>query len=255
MPRTIGIAGAREVQPLIRLSLDVAIDYRGKSVAALTVEIATACGGGCGYRVRKRRRRHPRCGAHEFAAARRASFFAAVSASTTAGEKKRRPQYLAAVIVKQGTMHGFSHQGLRAAIAEGAAQIARWVEEGRMRIAEDIVDGIEMPILRSWAIQRWQSRQAHSENRLTFSAKNWSRRCIATYILSKCLAPFLISCENELNLSGLQACDFGQCIWRERTLFGASSPSSGVDFNDLREWNAAQEVHQRSHLRNPILDA
>jgi NADPH-dependent curcumin reductase CurA len=47
------------------------------------------------------------------------------------------------LIVKQATMHGFLIMDYVPRFAEGGAQIARWIGEGRMRIDEDIVEGIE----------------------------------------------------------------------------------------------------------------
>ena len=47
------------------------------------------------------------------------------------------------VIVKRATIHGFLIMDYVPRFAEGGAQIARWLSEGRMRIDEDIVDGIE----------------------------------------------------------------------------------------------------------------
>ena len=47
------------------------------------------------------------------------------------------------IIVKQATIHGFLIAGYVDRFAEGGAQVAQWIGEGRLRVDEDIQHGIE----------------------------------------------------------------------------------------------------------------
>ena len=47
------------------------------------------------------------------------------------------------VLVKQATIHGFLIAGYVDRFAEGGAQMAQWMGEGRLRIDEDVQHGLE----------------------------------------------------------------------------------------------------------------
>jgi NADPH-dependent curcumin reductase CurA len=142
--RTIGIAGgADKCKRLIDdYGYDVAIDYRGKSMADISREIKAAAPDGvdiifenvggdildAGLMNLKRKARIILCGL--------------ISEYNVAGEKLGA-RNLWQLIVKEATMEGFLIMHYAPRFAEGGLQIAKWMAEGKMRIDEHIEVGIE----------------------------------------------------------------------------------------------------------------
>jgi NADPH-dependent curcumin reductase CurA len=142
--RTIGIAGGPvKCKRLISdYHFDVAIDYHGKSVAALAAEIAAAAPKGVDIVFEN-------VGGDILDAAlmnlapKARVILCGLICEYNCTESKIGARNIWQLIVKQATMHGFLIMDYVPRFAEGGAQIARWIGEGRMRIDEDIVDGIE----------------------------------------------------------------------------------------------------------------
>ncbi len=142
--RTIGIAGGPvKCKRLISdYHFDVAIDYHGKSVTALSAEIATVAPGGVDIVFEN-------VGGDILDAAlmnlapKARVILCGLICEYNCAEGKIGARNIWQLIVKQATMHGFLIMDYVPRFAEGGAQIARWIGEGRMRIDEDIVEGIE----------------------------------------------------------------------------------------------------------------
>jgi NADPH-dependent curcumin reductase CurA len=142
--RTIGIAGGPEKCKRLTSDyhFDVAIDYHRKSVAALSAEIAAAAPGGVDIVFEN-------VGGDILDAAlmnlapKARVILCGLICEYNCAEGKIGARNIWQLIVKQATMHGFLIMDYVPRFAEGGAQIARWIGEGRMRIDEDIVEGIE----------------------------------------------------------------------------------------------------------------
>lgn len=142
--RTIGIAGGPvKCKRLISdYHFDVAIDYHGKSVAALSAEIAAAAPKGVDIVFEN-------VGGDILDAAlmnlapKARVILCGLICEYNCTEGKIGARNIWQLIVKQATMHGFLIMDYVPRFAEGGAQIARWIGEGRVRIDEDIVEGIE----------------------------------------------------------------------------------------------------------------
>ena len=141
--RTIGIAGgAAKCRRLITdYHFDVAIDYRGKSVAELAVEIAAPAPSGVDIVFENVGGDILDAALMNLAPQARIILCGLISEYNSA--EKIGARNIWQLIVKRATMHGFLVMDYVPRFAEGAAQIARWIGEGRVRIDEDIVDGIE----------------------------------------------------------------------------------------------------------------
>jgi len=142
--RTIGIAGGPVKCKRLTSDyhFDVAIDYHRKSVAALSAEIAAAAPGGVDIVFEN-------VGGDILDAAlmnlapKARVILCGLICEYNCAEGKIGARNIWQLIVKQATMHGFLIMDYVPRFAEGGAQIARWIGEGRMRIDEDIVEGIE----------------------------------------------------------------------------------------------------------------
>jgi len=142
--RTIGIAGGPVKCKRLTSDyhFDVAIDYHGKSVAALSAEIAAAAPGGVDIVFEN-------VGGDILDAAlmnlapKARVILCGLICEYNCAEGKIGARNIWQLIVKQATMHGFLIMDYVPRFAEGGAQIARWIGEGRIRIDEDIVEGIE----------------------------------------------------------------------------------------------------------------
>ena len=142
--RTIGIAGGPVKCKRLTSDyhFDVAIDYHGKSVTALSAEIAAAAPGGVDIVFENVGGDILDAALMNLAPKARVILCGLISEYNCA-EGKIGARNIWQLIVKQATMHGFLIMGYVPRFAEGGAQIARWISEGRMRIDEDIVEGIE----------------------------------------------------------------------------------------------------------------
>lgn len=141
--RTIGIAGGPEkCRRLVEdYGYDVAIDYRGKEIDALRAELAKAAPDGIdivfenvGGDIFE---------AEVFELARKARVVLCGLISEYNAVEPHGLKNLWQVIVKEATLHGFLVMDYAPRFAEGGAQIAEWMQQGRMRIDEDVQHGIE----------------------------------------------------------------------------------------------------------------
>jgi NADPH-dependent curcumin reductase CurA len=141
--RVIGIAGG--VEKCRRLTedygFDVAIDYRGKSVEQLSAEIAAAVPGGAdmvfenvGGTV---------LDAELMNLAERARVLLCGLISEYNSPEKYGTRNLWQVLVKQATIRGFLVSDYIDRFQEGGMQIAEWTAQGRLRIDEDVQEGLE----------------------------------------------------------------------------------------------------------------
>jgi NADPH-dependent curcumin reductase CurA len=141
--RVIGIAGgADKCRRLIeKYGFDVAIDYKGKSEAQLSAEIAAAAPDGVdivfenvGGVVME---------AVAMNLAQRARVVLCGLISEYNAPERVGLRNLWQVIVKQATIHGFLIAGYVDRFAEGGAQVAQWIGEGKIRADEDMQQGLD----------------------------------------------------------------------------------------------------------------
>ena len=141
--RVIGIAGgADKCRRLIEdYGFDAAIDYKGKSIAELSAEIAAAAPDGVdivfenvGGTVLE---------AELFNLARKARIILCGLISEYNEPEKVGIRNLWQVLAKEATIHGFLISGYVPRFAEGAAQMAQWLAEGKIRMDEDLQVGLE----------------------------------------------------------------------------------------------------------------
>ncbi|MES2022393.1 MAG: NADP-dependent oxidoreductase [Pseudomonadota bacterium] len=141
--RVIGIAGGPEkCRRLIEdYGFDAAIDYKGKSVAALSAEIAAAAPGGVDVLFENVGGDVMDAVLLNLALHARIVLCGLISEYNTPDKVGIRNLWQ--IIVKQATIHGFLIAGYVDRFAEGGAQVAQWIGEGRLRVDEDIQHGIE----------------------------------------------------------------------------------------------------------------
>ncbi|RVQ66561.1 NADP-dependent oxidoreductase [Croceicoccus ponticola] len=141
--RVIGIAGgAEKCRRLIDdYGFDVAIDYRGKSQEQLRDEIAQAAPNGLdmvfenvGGDILE---------AEVFNLAKKARIVLCGLISEYNSTERHGLKNLWQVLVHQATIHGYLIMDYAPRFAEGGAQVAKWIAEGKMRIDEDVQEGIE----------------------------------------------------------------------------------------------------------------
>ncbi|WP_144095890.1 NADP-dependent oxidoreductase [Croceicoccus sediminis] len=141
--RVIGIAGGTEkCRRLIDdYGFDVAIDYRGKSQEELREEIGKAAPDGLdmvfenvGGDILE---------AEVFNLAKDARIVLCGLISEYNSVEKHGLQNLWQLIVHQASIHGFLIMDYADRFPEGGAQIAQWMAEGKVRIDEDVQEGIE----------------------------------------------------------------------------------------------------------------
>ncbi|MFN3469439.1 MAG: NADP-dependent oxidoreductase [Novosphingobium sp.] len=146
--RVIGIAGgAAKCRRLIEdYGFDVAIDYktadgRGKSVADLAAEIRAAAPDGADVVFEN-------VGGDVFDAellnlARHARIVLCGMISEYNSPEKIGARNLWQVLVQQATLYGYLVMDYAPRFAEGGAVMAGWMAEGRLRIDEDVQEGLE----------------------------------------------------------------------------------------------------------------
>ena len=141
--RVIGIAGGPEkCRRLIdHFGFDAAIDYKAKSVAQLAAEIAAAAPNGADIGFEN-------VGGDVLDAellnlAHRARVVLCGLISEYNAPDKIGVRNLWEVISREATLHGFLISAYVDRFGEGAAQMAQWVGEGRVRMDEDIQHGLE----------------------------------------------------------------------------------------------------------------
>lgn len=142
--RTIGIAGgAEKCKRLIEdYGYDVAIDYRGKSVAALAKEIHAAAPNGVNIIFENVGGDILDAGLLNLAKKARVILCGLISEYNNV-DLKTGARNIWSLIVNQATMEGFLIMDYAPRFAEGGIQIAQWIGEGKLRIDEHIEHGIE----------------------------------------------------------------------------------------------------------------
>ena len=142
--RAIGIAGGPEKcrRLVADYRFDAAIDYRGKGVDELAAEIAAAAPGGVDIVFENVGGDVLDAALMNLAPRARIILCGLISEYNSAAGKIGA-RNLWQLIVKRATMHGFLIMDYVPRFAEGGAQIASWIREGRLHIDEDVVDGIE----------------------------------------------------------------------------------------------------------------
>ena len=142
--RVIGIAGGAE--KCARLTgdygFDVAIDYRGKSMTALAAEVTAAAPDGVDMIFENVGGDILDAGLMNLAMRARVLLCGLISEYNNA-DGKVGARNLWALIVKRATMQGFLIMDYVPRFAEGGAQVAQWMGEGKVRVDEDIQEGLE----------------------------------------------------------------------------------------------------------------
>jgi hypothetical protein len=139
----IGIAGgAEKCRRLIDdYGFDVAIDYKGKSVDQLSAEIRAAAPGGVDVIFEN-------VGGDVMDAAllnlaKRARIILCGLISEYNSPERIGVRNLWQVLAQQATIYGYLVMDYAPRFAEGGAVMAQWMAEGRLRIDEDVQDGLE----------------------------------------------------------------------------------------------------------------
>lgn len=141
--RVIGIAGgASKCRRLLDdYGFDVAIDYKGKSVDALAAEIAAAAPQGADIVFEN-------VGGDVMDAellnlAHRARIVLCGLISEYNSLQKVGIRNLWQVLTREATIHGFLIASFVDRFAEAGARMAQWLAEGRLRMDEDVQEGLE----------------------------------------------------------------------------------------------------------------
>lgn len=142
--RVIGIAGGpAKCQRLIDdYGFDVAIDYRGKSMAQLAAEIAAAAPGGADMIFENVGGDVLDAGLMNLAMKARVLLCGLISEYNSA-QGKVGARNLWQLIVKRATIEGFLVADYVMRFGEGGAQMAAWIGEGKMRVDEHVEHGLE----------------------------------------------------------------------------------------------------------------
>ncbi|MEJ5976417.1 NADP-dependent oxidoreductase [Novosphingobium sp. PS1R-30] len=141
--RVIGIAGgADKCRRLIEdYGFDVAIDYKGKTVAALSAEIAAAAPDGANIVFENVGGDVMDAELLNLALNARVVLCGLISEYNA--PEKIGIRNLWEVIARQATIHGFLIAAYVDRFGEGAAAMAQWVADGKLRMDEDIQEGLE----------------------------------------------------------------------------------------------------------------
>ena len=141
--RVIGIAGGPDkCRRLIEdYGFDVAIDYKGKSVAQLAAEIREAAPGGADVIFEN-------VGGDVFDAellnlAKHARIVLCGLISEYNSPEKIGARNIWSILTQQATLYGYLIMDYAPRFAEGGAVMAEWMAQGRLRIDEDIQTGLE----------------------------------------------------------------------------------------------------------------
>ena len=141
--RVVGIAGgAKKCRRLIdEFGFDAAIDYKGKSVEALSAEIANVIPGGANILFENVGGDVLDAELMNLALNARVVLCGLISEYNS--PQKVGIRNLWQVLVKQATVHGFLIAAYLDRFGEGGAQMAQWMGEGKLRMDEDIQVGLE----------------------------------------------------------------------------------------------------------------
>lgn len=141
--RVIGIAGGADKcrRLLDDYGFDAAIDYKGKTVAQLAVEIAAAAPNGADIVFEN-------VGGDVMDAelmnlANNARIVLCGLISEYNAEQKIGIRNLWQVLAREATIHGYLVSAFLDRFAEGGAQMAQWLAEGRLRMDEDVQQGLD----------------------------------------------------------------------------------------------------------------
>ncbi len=142
--RTIGIAGGAEKCRRLcdDYGYDVAIDYRGKSVEQLSADIKAAAPGGVNMVFENVGGDVLDAGLMNLADEARILICGLISEYNNDGAKTGA-RNIWQILVHRATMHGFLITPYVARFAEGGVQMAQWASEGKMRVDEDVQEGLE----------------------------------------------------------------------------------------------------------------
>jgi hypothetical protein len=141
--RVIGIAGGPEkCRRLIEdYGFDAAIDYKGKRLRELSDEIGAAAPDGIDILFENVGGIVLEAGI--FNLARKARVVLCGLISEYNETQKTGIRNLWQVLTKEATIHGFLISAYVERFGEGAAQMAKWMAEGKLRMDEDIQEGLE----------------------------------------------------------------------------------------------------------------
>lgn len=141
--RVIGVAGgAEKCRRLIEdYGFDVAIDYKGKSVDALAAEIAAAAPDGVDMIFENVGGDVMDAGLLNLGMRARVVLCGLISEYNA--PEKVGARNLWRVLTTRSTIHGYLIMDYVERFAEGGAVMAEWMAQGRLRIDEDVQEGLE----------------------------------------------------------------------------------------------------------------
>jgi len=141
--RVVGIAGgAEKCRRLIDdYGFDAAIDYKGKDHASLVSEIAAAAPDG--VNVVFENVGGPVLEAEVFTLAHHARIVLCGLIAEYNTPEKLGLRNLWQILARRATIHGFLIADYAHRFAEGGAQMAQWLAEGKLRADEDVQEGLE----------------------------------------------------------------------------------------------------------------
>ena len=141
--RVIGIAGGAEKCRRLTedYGFDAAIDYRGKSADQLSADIAAAAPGGANMVFENVGGVVLDAELMNLAEGARVLLCGLISEYNS--PEKYGTRNLWQVLVKRATIRGFLIADYVDRFQEGGTQIAKWAAEGRLRVDEDIQEGLE----------------------------------------------------------------------------------------------------------------
>ncbi|MBC2668999.1 NADP-dependent oxidoreductase [Novosphingobium piscinae] len=141
--RTIGIAGGPDKcrRLLTDYGFDVAIDYKGKSVTELAAEIRAAAPGGVNIVFENVGGTVMDAEMLNLAKHARIVLCGLISEYNLA--EKYGLRNLWPILTQQATLYGYLIMDYAPRFAEAGAVMAQWMAEGRLRIDEDVQEGLE----------------------------------------------------------------------------------------------------------------
>lgn len=141
--RVVGIAGgAEKCRRLIEdYGFDVAIDYKGKSQEALAAAIAEAAPDGANVVFENVGGTVFEAEVSNLAMHARIVLCGLISEYNSA--EKVGLRNLWQIIARRATIHGFLIADYAPRFAEGGAQMAQWLSQGKLRVDEDVQEGLE----------------------------------------------------------------------------------------------------------------
>ncbi len=142
--RVIGIAGGAEKCRRLTADygFDVAIDYRGKTVEQLSADIASAAPDGVNMIFENVGGDVLDAGLLNLALHARILLCGLIS-EYNSDSGKVGARNIWQLIVKRATIQGFLISDYVSRFGEGGAEMAKWLGEGKMRVDEDVQDGLE----------------------------------------------------------------------------------------------------------------